>query len=336
MAVRAVEAADCFQRKHAWLAFPFAVVKKFGEDQAGQLAALIAYYTFFSLFPLLLAMVTVLGIVLGRNTELQQRLLDSALAYFPVIGERIRDDVGSLHGRGVAVAVGLGLALWAGMRGVQVARDAMNSIWDVPIRRRSGFFPGRLKALAVLGLVAVALLLAAGLAVAATGRDGLGPALRLLSVALNIGLFLVAFQILTDHSLKWRDLLPGAVVAGVTAVLLQTLGGVYVRITLRDASQTYGAFAVVIGLLSWIHLQAQVTLYAAEINVVRARRLWPRSLTNDELTEPDRQALLQHAQVEERLPSEDIRVALPGENHERGANRPEVPAAPVASSERRP
>ncbi|MGH9041826.1 MAG: YihY/virulence factor BrkB family protein [Acidimicrobiia bacterium] len=336
MAVRAVEAVDCFQRKHPWLAFPFAVVKKFGEDQAGQLAALIAYYAFFSLFPLLLVMVTVLGMVLGRDAELQQRVLDSALAHFPVIGERIRDDIGSLHGRGTAVAVGLGLALWAGMRGVQVARDAMNSIWDVPIRRRAGFFPGRLRVLAVLGLVAVTLLLNAGLAVAAAGQDGLGPVLRLLSMAVNIGLFLVAFRILTDHPVRWRDLLPGAVVAGVAAALLQVLGGVYVRRTVQDASQAYGAFAVVIGLLSWIHLQAQVTLYAAEINVVRARRLWPRSLTNDELTEPDRQALVQHAQVEERLPSEDVRVAVPGENHERGATRPEVKADPVASSERRP
>ncbi|MGH8991895.1 MAG: YihY/virulence factor BrkB family protein [Acidimicrobiia bacterium] len=329
MAVRMVETLDCWQRRHRWFAFPFAVAKKFGEDQAGQLAALIAYYSFFSLFPLLLVLLTVLGFVLGRDAELQRRVLDSALAHFPVIGDRIRDHIGSLPHRGVALAVGLALALWAGLRAVQVARDAMNSVWDVPIRDRSGFVPGRLRALAVLVLVAVALLLTAALAVTGTG----GPAL---SAAVNTALFLVAFKVLTDHPLKWTDLLPGAVVAGVATALLQTLGGVYVQPTLRDASQTYGGFAVVIGLLSWVHLQAQVTLYAAEVNVVRARRLWPRSLTNDELTEPDRQALVQHAEVEERLPGEDVRVAVPGENHERGVNRPEVRAAPIPASERRP
>ncbi|MDQ3944015.1 MAG: YihY/virulence factor BrkB family protein [Actinomycetota bacterium] len=331
---------DRLQRDHAWLAFPFAVVKKFGEDQAGNLAALIAYFAFFSLFPLLLALVTVLGFVLRGNAELQRRVVDSALVHFPVIGDQIRDNIGSLHGSGLALAVGLGLAIWAGMRMVQAARDALNSIWDVPMRTRAGFFPARLRSLAVLGLVGGTLLITAAVSSVAAGRGGLGPAVSfiapVLSMAVNIGLFLVAFQVLTDRHLDWPDIVPGAVLAGVAATVFQVAGGVYVKHTLRDASQTYGTFAVVIGLLSWIHLQAQVTLIAAELNVVRARRLWPRSLTNSDLTEPDRAALAQHAEVEERLPSEDVRVAVPGENHERGVNRPEVEMAPLPPHQRRP
>ncbi len=336
---RIVAAVDRFQRRHTWLAFPFAVVKKFGEDQAGNLAALIAYYSFFSLFPLLLAMVGVLGFVLGRNAELQRRALDSALAHFPLLGYDIRENLGSLHGRGVALAFGFGLALWAGQRAILASREAMNSIWDVPMRVRSGFFPARLKVLGVLLLVGTAVVLTAGFSTL-PGRLGLGPAIRVgapvLSVAVNVTLFLVAFKVLTDRPCSWSELLPGAVVAGVATALLQVLGGVYVERTVQSASRTYGAFAVVIGLLTWIHFQAQLTLYAAEVNVVRARHLWPRSLTNNDLTEADRQALTQHAQVEERLPSEDVRVVAPGENHERGVNRPEVPAAAIPPSEHRP
>ena len=336
---RIVAAVDRFQRRHVWLAFPFGVLKKFGEDQAGNLAALIAYWSFFSLFPLLLAMVGVLGFFLGRNAELQRRALEWALAHFPLLGDDIRDNLGSLRGRGVALAFGFGLAIWAGMRAVQATREAMNSIWDVPMRTRAGFFPARLRVLGVLLLVGAAVVATAALS-ALPRWIGLASTVGVwrpvLSVAVYVVLFLILFRVLTDRACSWSELLPGALVAAVATYLLQVLGGVYVGRTVRGASRTYGAFAVVIGLLSWIHLQAQVILFAAEFNVVRARRLWPRSLTNDDLTEADRQALTQHAQVEERLPAEDVRVVAPGENHERGVNRPEVRAAPIPPSERRP
>jgi len=139
----------------------------------------------------------------------------------------------------------------------------------------------------------------------------------------------VAFRVLTQRDLGWGTVFPGAVVAGVASAAFQAVGGVIVAHNLKGASQTYGTFAVVIGLLSWLYLQAQVVLLAAEVNVVRVRRLWPRSLDPDDLTEADRRALAQHAEVEDRVPDEDVRTAVPGEQHERGIDRPTNRGAPV-------
>src|SRR5690348_4569451 len=85
-----LRAVDEFQQQHVWLAFPVAVWKKFGDDQAGNLAALVAYYAFVSIFPLLLVLVTVLSIALKHDPGLQQRLLNSALAQYPVIGQQLK------------------------------------------------------------------------------------------------------------------------------------------------------------------------------------------------------------------------------------------------------
>jgi membrane protein len=138
---RLLQAVDDFQQRHRWLAFPVAVVKKYGEDQAGQRAALLAYYGFFSLFPLLLVAVTVLSLVLQGRSDLSERVVDSTLAQFPVIGDQIRDEVeGSrLRASGLALVVGAALALWGGLGVAEAAQAAMNGIWNVPRRRYPSF-----------------------------------------------------------------------------------------------------------------------------------------------------------------------------------------------------
>src|SRR5438445_1663995 len=104
---------DRFQEHRPWVAFPYAVLRKFGDDGAGNLAALIAYYGFFSLFPLLLVLVSVLGIILRGHPAVRDSIVHSALARFPVIGDQLR--VRSLTGNGLALALGLAAALWAGL-----------------------------------------------------------------------------------------------------------------------------------------------------------------------------------------------------------------------------
>lgn len=312
---RLVKRLDCYQRMHAWLAVPLATAKKFGEDDAGDLAALIAYYSFFSLFPLLLALVTILGFVLQGNPELQHRIVDSALAHFPVLGEQIRTNIGRLGGNWPALGVGVVGALWAGMGAMDAAQNAMNSVWDVPVREKPNFVARKLRSLLMLLVVGGALFLTAASAAVTSSVGSIGTVGRilapLLSTAINIGVFVVAFRLLTERNLRWADVVPGAVVAGVAATVFQVAGGVIIAHSLRGASQTYGAFAVVIGLLSWLHLQAQVILFAAEINVVRARRLWPRSLDIEDLTDADRRALAAYAEVEERVPGEKVRASVP-------------------------
>ncbi len=313
-AKRLLRRLDQVQRRHVWLAFPYAVLKKFGDDSAGQLAAVIAYYGFFSLFPLLLVMVTVLGYLLSGNEAFQQRVLDSTLAQFPVIGDQIRANVDSIHGSGAALLFGTVAALWAGLAALEATGTAMNNVWNVPIKHRPSFLQTRLRALAMVAVLGGGMLLAAVLGSAGTFSRGLGAFEAVVGVGLSLtvatGVFLLGFKVLTDRHLSWRELLPGALVGGVGWGILHALGGFYVGELVRGASQIYGFFAIVIGLLAWMYLQAQVALFAAEVNVLLGTRLWPRTLSGENLTDADVRALQQFAKVEERRHGETVTVDL--------------------------
>lgn len=307
-AEKVVRRVDEAHQRHPWLAFPYAVIKKFGDDQAGNLAALISYYAFFSLFPLMLVLVTVLGMVLQRNTELREAIQESALANFPVVGEEISRNVRALDATGLTLAVGIALAVWAGLGVLKVMQTAMNTIWNVPYRHRPNFLKTLLRAvimLAVLGVITIGSAVAGGIG---AGNDNLLLSLVwvLVSLVLNLALFLLAFRILTSADVTWGDVFPGALVAAIAWTALQALGGYFVRHQLEGATETYGTFATVIGLLAWMYLGAQATLLAAEVNVVRKRRLWPRAIVQPPLTDADERALKIYAKVEERRPEEDV------------------------------
>ncbi|TMK54896.1 MAG: YihY/virulence factor BrkB family protein [Actinobacteria bacterium] len=301
---------DAFQRRHSPLAFMFAVFKKFGEDEAGSKAALIAYYGFFSLFPLLLVFTTVLGFVLNGHTALQDKIVHSTLAQFPIIGDQIASNVHSLQGSGVALAIGIVGTLWAGMGVTQAGENAMNAVWNVPARKLPNAIFSRVRGLlflVVFGLGVLATTVLAGL-----GTSGSGIPIKIGAITaaavINLAMFLVSFRVLTAEELSWRDVLPGAIVATVLWEILQAIGGWYVARSLKGASQVYGFFAIVIGLLGWLYLGAQMTLLAAEINVVLRRKLWPRALVQPPLTLKDKEALRRLALMEERRPEEEIVV----------------------------
>ena len=311
---RTVRILDGFQQRHTWAAFPFAVVKKYGDDQGGHLATLIAYYGFFSVFPLMLVFVSVLGIVLADRPDLQQKIIDSALAQFPIVGPTIAREVDAITGNAVALTIGILTALWAGLGVVQAAQNAMNQVWDVPRKDWPNFLTSRLRSLlmlVVLGTTIVASTFLTGLATAG-GAHGffLRGSQVVLSMLFNLALFLLIYRVLTRLRLRWRDVLPGAVVAAMLWTALQFLGGLYVSRTIKGATNLYGTFALVIGLLVWIHLAGRLTLYCAEINVVLVRRLWPRSLTQPPLTEADMQAMRAGALQERRRPEEHIQVTF--------------------------
>jgi YihY family inner membrane protein len=312
---RTVEAIDRFQQRRTWLAFPFAVIKKFGDDRAGNLAALIAYYGFFSLFPLLLVLVSVLGIVLRNNPSLQQSILDSALRDFPVIGTQISRNIRGLTGNAFALTVGIVGTLWGGLGVVQAAQEAMNEVWDVPLKRRPNFIMKRVRSLLMLAVLGTITILSTVLSGFGTSTGAKGVLLRMAGIAvsllLNLALYLLAFRILTVADVSWGDVFPGAAVAAVLWTALQSLGGYYVTHQVKNASEVYGTFAVVIGLLVWFSLGAQITLYAAEVNVVRTKRLWPRSMRQQPpLSEPDVRTLRDKAKMEERIPPERVDVAF--------------------------
>jgi YihY family inner membrane protein len=310
---RVLARIDGWQRRHAIGGFPVAVLKKFGEDRASSLAALSAYYAFFSLFPLLLAFVSVLGFVLEGDPALRDDVIDTALARIPVIGAELRDDVRPLTGSGVALVIGLAGALWAGL-GVTVALGrAFSEIWDVPRVEQPSGLKARargLLALVVFGVTLVAATIAAG---AATGGGIDAAAQRALalvgSLAGNAIVFLTVFALLTPERAAVRALLPGVVLAAAGLLLLQALGGWYVDRTVTEADATYGVFALVIGLLSWFFLAAHLMLVAAVVNVVLARRLWPRSLTGA-LTPADERAFRRSSEATRRDPRQRIAVSF--------------------------
>jgi membrane protein len=313
---RTVQRLDRFQQRHPVLAFPFAVRQKYAEDQGGFLAASVTYYAFFSIFPLLLVLVTLLGYALESDPALQRRVLDSALADFPVIGPQLQQNVHSLHGSATALAVGIGVAVWAGTGVALALENALDHIWGVPIRRRVNPLVARLRALLWIALLGGITLLGTLLGSAGAIASS-GPAVRalalIISLGINVVVYLAVFRVLTSHRPTWREVLPGALVAALAWEVLLTAGGYIVDHQLRHASSTYGVFAIVIGLLSWIYLGATVTLLSAEINVVRARKLWPRSFSligEQPLTIGDEDALRQRAGVEERRADEDVSVVF--------------------------
>jgi YihY family inner membrane protein len=305
-----VRAFDRLQRRHAPLAVPVAIVRKFADDHAANLAALIAYYGFFSLFPLLLILVTVLGYVLQGDPALSRRIVDSALGQFPVIGDDLQ--VRALHGNAAALAIGIAGALWAGLGIVLAGQRAMDEVWDVPLRARRDFLAARVRgllSLVVLGMLNVVGTTALGLAVGAGTSLPVGVASVAGTVLLDLVLFWAVFRLLTTSAVATRHLLPGIVAAALGWALLQAVGGLYVDHVVRHANGTYGLFAIVIGLLSWLYVGAQLLLLSAEANVVRARQLWPRGLL-EPATAADVKALRASARVEERREGEQVHVSF--------------------------
>jgi membrane protein len=311
--MRPVRAFDAAQQRHRWLAVPMAVVKKFGDDQGGNLAALVAYYAFFSLFPLLLVLVTILGYVLQGDPSLQHSIRDSVLAQFPIIGSDIKKNIHEIHGHVVALVLGLATSLLAGLGVTSAAQNAMDRIWAVPFKDRPNFLRSRLRGLALLMSLGVMFLLATLASGLVSGGLG-GPLAKvggiLVSLLLNVGLFLAAFRFMTVPSVKTRDLRVGVLVAAIAWTILQVIGGLYIGHVFKHSTSTYGFFGIVIALLVWLHLGAQITLYAAEVNVVLARRLWPRSLMGPPSSQADERTLTALAKVEERHDTETVDVAF--------------------------
>jgi YihY family inner membrane protein len=302
---------DAWQRRHGAVAVPIAVARKFLDDRATNLAALIAYYAFFSLFPLLLVLVSVLGFVLEGNPELRAEVVDSTLARIPVIGSQLDDELNPLTGSTPALVLGLIGALWAGL-GVTVALGrAFETIWDVPRTEQRSMVRARLRGLLLLAILGAGLVVSTALTGLAIGGK-LGPFAEQAgafgtAVAVNLAGVLVLFALLTDRPLSARELLPGAATAAVGMLLLQAAGSWYVDATIARATATYGTFALVIGLLSWFLLGAYLLLLAAELNVVLCRRMWPRSLGGP-LTDADRAALRRRARAAQQDERQEIVV----------------------------
>jgi YihY family inner membrane protein len=310
---RVVRAIDRFQQRHLAPGVAVAVVKKFGDDRGGTLATSLAYSAFVALFPLLLLCVTVLGFVLGHSRSAEDAVLRSALVEFPIVGDQLVRSFRPLRGSGLALAVGLVGLVWGGFGVTQTAQHAMAEVWNVPGVHRPNFVHRMGRSAAVLGIGGLGLLATSALASVSTfsGRVSAGRlALVLASTLLNVVLLGAAFRMTTPRTVPSRRLVAGVVAGAVAWTALQALGGWFVGHQLRHTTEVYGFFATVLGLMSWVFLGARTVLYAAEANVVLARRLWPRSIVQPPLTEADKRTLAHIAQQEERRPEEQVEVTF--------------------------
>ena len=284
--------ADKFQRQHASLAIPYAVVRKFGEDNSTNLASMIAFWAFFSIYPLLLVFVTLLGFAVPGNVKTS--VLTHVAAMFPLLSV---STLHSLTGEWWPLALGVVSALWSGLSVVKTIEYAFNSVWEVPYADRPKFLPKTLRAvwvLATLGLGLVISVLITGFVTGAATGINLGWAGRLagyvIAIALDVGLFVAAYKILTHRDVTVRDVLPGSVLAGVVFWILQSLSSLIISRYLHNAQSTYGHFATVITILWWFYIQSMISLLGAQLNVVLKERLHPRSLKKVPETDADHRA----------------------------------------------
>jgi YihY family inner membrane protein len=309
---RMVRGVDGWQQRHRAAGFIFGVFKKFGDDRGSLLVVTLAYYGFFSLFPLLLVLTTIVGFL--GNQRIEGNVIGSALREFPIYGDQIGRNVAHpLTGSVPGLVFGL-LGLVYGSLGVaQAGQHAMAQVWNVPGVVRPGFVPRLIRSLLLFVTLGVSMALStvvSGLATVA----GHGLAFRVLTLAIGVGfnvtLYIAVFRVLTPKQIATRCLVLGAAVAGFGYSLMLTAGTALVQHQLRHAQAVYGQYGFVLGLISWLALVATITVYGAEINVVRARHLWPRSIVQPPLTTADRKVLGDIARQEERRPEEQVGVGF--------------------------
>ncbi len=310
---------DRFQRRHPASGFPLAVVYKFIDDTGIFLAALLTYYAFISLFPLLLLLTTILGFVLAGSPELQRHVLDSAVSQLPVVGAQLNHPE-HIGGGATGLVIGVLGSLYGALGVGQALQHAMNTIWAVARNLRPSALHSRGRSLLLLATAGLALIGTTVLsALSGSGAGSLGTVLKvfvlLSSMAVNACVFVFAFRIATVRKVSIRDVLPGAVAAAIGWQLLQSFGVVYVNHVVKKASATNSVFALVLGLLAFLYLTSLVVVLCAEINSVRVDKLYPRSLLtpftdNVNLTAGDVSQYEQQAQAQRAKGYEDIDVTF--------------------------
>lgn len=317
-----VDRVDDFQRRHPVVGFPLAVTYKFFDDQGNYLAATVTYYAFIAIFPLLLIASSVLGFLLQGNADLRQAVLTSALSQFPIVGTQLGAPQG-LQGSASAVVVGALAALYGVLGLGQAAQNAVNVAWAVPRNSRLNPLVSRLRSFVLMILAGVTVLLVAMLSSAASHLSLFGAEahteIRLLfllsSVALNAVVISVMLGLATRQRENVREVLPGGVAIAVMWQLLQAAGGLYVARVVARADDLNAVFALVLGLVGLIYIASVMAVIGIEINVVLARRLWPRALltpfTDDvELTEADRRAYADYAKAQRHKGFQRVRVSF--------------------------
>jgi YihY family inner membrane protein len=333
-AERVIRKVDGWQQRFTPTAFAFGVTKKFGDDNGGVLVANLTYTAFVTLFPLLLVFTTILGLVASFDPGFRQAAENAVASQVPIIGQTLTGQVSTLKRSSViGLIVGLVVTIWGSTGLAQAGLYTMEHVWNLPGPDRPGFLPRLARSMLFLVLLAIDVI--ATTALAALSTYGERP-LALLAFAeavaacVNGGMFVAGFRILTPKVVATRDLVRGGVIAGMLWTVLQVLGTWLVHHFLHSDS-AYGEFATVLGLVAWLYLAARITVYCAEINVVLARRLWPRAIVHPPLTEADRTSLALQALESQQRREQEVHVTFldgehPAPQDEHSAADPPSPA----------
>jgi YihY family inner membrane protein len=307
-----LESVDRLQKRSKPASVTVATAKKFSEDQSANLAAMIAFWGFFSIFPLFLVLVTLLALFLPASDK--NSVLGHVAQLFPLLDPK---SIRGLSGAWWTLVLGLVTALWSGLGAIRTAQFAFNSVWEIPMHERPGMVKQVVRSVWVLATIGTGLVfttLLSGLVASSASGVNLGAAGRIggyvLSAVFDVGLFVAAFRILTEREVTTRDVLPGSILSGVAFFVLQQLSALIISRYLKNAQSTYGHFATVITILWWFYLQSMITLLGAQLNVVLKERFYPRSLVDAPQTEADHRVLQAYAGERAYHPKEEIEARV--------------------------
>jgi membrane protein len=309
---RVIAWADRLQREHGVLGFPYAVVKKYGDDEGGRQAALITYYGFLSIFPLLLLGVAILSRVLAEHPDLRRRLIDAIVPQ--ALRPTVEHSLATLPTSTIPLVAGLIGLLFSGTGVVFSAYQTLNHVAAVRYRCRAGFVSRYVRVFAVLAMLMLGALATGALTVVANalpGQPAVQQAAAVLGSALVVfAVLLLGAKLLLARPAPVRALWPGAILGAAAVTVVLNAGTPLLARLVTKAGPVYGSFATVAGIFALLYLVGQALVYAAEVAAVRYARLWPRAMDLNRPTAADVRALTLRAREEERIPAARIQLYL--------------------------
>ena len=271
------------ERSHAFDVFA-EMMDGWRRHLSGRNASLLAFFSFLSIFPLMLAAVSILGFVLEGNQDLQEKVIDSAASEIPVLGPELAENTEAINGSIIALLIGLGGALWASTKAFVGLEGALDDTWEVPVDDRDGLPVQRGKALLGLAIIAISQVgtfVLAGIVNAAGLHAFSNVAIIAATVVINIVVIGALYRFLTSFPATWSDVWLGAIIAGVIFTVLQHFGTLIVTEFAKSDSQAMGTINTILGLLAWLGLIGITVIMCAELNAARRRlRLDPSAGTN--------------------------------------------------------
>src|SRR5215469_15893326 len=225
---RVVRHIDAVQQRHRVPAFIFGVIKKYGDDNAGVLAANLAHSAFVTVFPLLLILVTVLVKIASGAASLRHEVRNAVAHQFPLVGDKLTGNVHALNRASVASLIaGLLVLVWGAAGLAQAGLFTMAQVWNLPGPARPGYLPRLARAMLFLGVLGVGVIASTGLSALNTFGHHLLVFVvlaEILAAAANVGLFFIGFRVLTPKGVPSRQLAAGAVAGGIVWTVLQAVG----------------------------------------------------------------------------------------------------------------